>query len=100
MTTKEAKICPTCQFVETDDQDHSCLDHLQKTNNELVKELARLSDTRSDSPSSDSPDRVSDFRKALIYIVEEKNTEGSCYEFVARLKTMAHMTLRKWGTIT
>lgn len=45
MTTQEAKICPTCQFIETGDQDdHSCLDHLQKVNKELIKERAQLYD--------------------------------------------------------
>lgn len=101
MTTQEAKICPTCQFVATNDQDHGCLDYLRKVNERLIAELATLSDTPSDEVSaSDSPDRVSDFGNALHYILDAKNTEGDCYEFVARLKAKADTALRKWGQIT
>ena len=98
MTTQQAKICPTCQFVApTDQDDHSCLDYLRKVNSQLLTDRVKLSDTE---PDSDSPDRVSDFRDALRYILEAKNTEGDCYEFVARLKAKADTALRKWGQIT
>ena len=122
MTTQEAKICPTCQFVETGDQDdHSCLDQLRKENSQLITDRAKLYDLldrvksitdeaiqfyvkhitdKSSIKESDSPDRVSDFRDALRYILEAKNTEGDCYEFVARLKAKADTALRKWGQIT
>lgn len=97
MTAQQATVCPTCQFATpTDQDDHNCVAYLQEVNRHLLADQTKLSDTE---PDSDSPDRVSDFRDALRYIFEAKNTEGDCYEFVARLKAKADTALRKWGAI-
>jgi len=50
------------------------------------------------STTGDSADRVSEFRDALQYVVDEKNTEGDCYEFVARMKARAYEVLVKWDS--
>lgn len=52
------------------------------------------------STTGDSSDRVSGFHDALQYILEAKNTEGDCYEFVARLKAKADSVLNKWDRPT
>ncbi len=79
---------------------YDVLDRLKSITDEALQFYVKNHPPSDAKPASDSPDRVSDFSDALQYILEAKNTEGDCYEFVARLKAKADTALRKRGVIT